>query len=140
VFFVTICSFDHLELFGNVVDGRVIRSAIGDLIDKQWLALEQTFSTVKLDKYVIMPNHLHGLVILQPDGDKPITLGNIIRQFKAKSTSIARRDLFDSEAKLWQRNYNDHVLRRSDELNAIRKYIITNPSNWDTDEYLPKRK
>jgi len=139
VYFVTICSFERLELFGSVHDGIVCESAVGAIVSQQWLGISESFSTVDLDLHIIMPNHIHGIIVLQPSDEVQITLGNIIRQFKAKSTTAVRRFLSDPEVRLWQRNYYEHVVRSTDDLDRMRVYIKGNPSNWQTDEYLPRR-
>ena len=88
-----------------------------------------------------MPNHIHGILIINKRDEasaSPTYLGKIIRSFKSKCVIdylnyIETNNINDS-AKIWQRNYHDHIIRNEKSLNQIRKYITDNPANWDTDE------
>ena len=69
-YFVTICTKDQEFFFGNIVDGRIKLSAIGEIAKEYWLEIPQHFQNVKLDEFVIMPNHVHGIVIIENDKNK----------------------------------------------------------------------
>jgi REP element-mobilizing transposase RayT len=132
-YFVTICTYNReLSLQADQVKEGV-RSV--------WLGLPARFPHVVLDEFVIMPSHLHGVIILAPTAaskgaaskgaaSSAPTLGQIIRAFKSLGAIEANRTLGSSGRPFWQRNYYEHVIRDEDELNIIRRYICDNPRNW----------
>ncbi len=113
-----------------------------------WAAIPAHFPNVELDAFVLMPNHLHGIIVITPVGAqhaaplqseaghlnvKPGSLGAIVRSFKS-ATSKAVHALPDGQAtQIWQRNYYEHVIRNERELQAIRRYIELNPIRWELD-------
>ena len=132
----------------------MVLSPAGDIVQRCWLNLPRHFLCLELDAFVIMPNHLHGIIVVGaqfiapdcPNNQTDIssthlpqgainhapTLGNIVRNFKALSTRTIRRDHDAGFA--WQRNYYEHVIRNEEGLKEIREYIVNNPANWDRDE------
>jgi putative transposase len=137
VYYVTICADDHHEIFG-AIDGTAVRlSAIGVIVDEEWKRLPESFPTIRIDEHVVMPNHLHAIIVTGPSTDKPVTLGTIIRRFKSGTTTRIKRELSDPEAAPWQRGYHEHVVGSSDDLERVRRYIRANPANWLADDYGP---
>ena len=124
-YFVTICTHNRDLLLRTEPVQEAVRST--------WEAIPQRFRAVTLDEFVVMPNHVHGIIIL---GDATgaasgaPTLGAIIRAFKSISAIQSSRILNRSGLPFWQRNYYEHVIRDEDELNIIRQYICDNPRNW----------
>jgi len=127
----------------------MILNELGRIVEKFWKEIPRHFSYVNLDEFVIMPNHMHGILRIdkstvssnamikkkprnknhKPEW-KPGTIGVVINQFKRICT-IKSREIFPDFA--WQRNYYDRIIRNDDELNRIRKYIIDNPKMCDRD-------
>ncbi len=110
----------------------------------QWLARQ--FSFVELDKWVVMPNHLHGIIVILDDeirrvdsriAPKRKTLGRLIGAFKTISTKRFNEMRDAAGASFWQRNYYEHVIRNEKALNRIRQYILDNPLRWETDPENP---
>jgi REP element-mobilizing transposase RayT len=160
-YFITVCANNREELFGVIRRGTTCcaLNKIGKAVEKLWQQIPLHFSHVDLDKYVIMPNHIHGILILnkRDQHDKgaqngirvqhveplqneyqkiiPGSIGTIIRGFKAGVTRWARQnsDIYT----VWQRNYHDRIIRYRRELKQTRKYIIKNPRNWADDENNP---
>ena len=145
-YFVTICTDQRICYFGNIVDGIMISFPIIDVVREIWLDIPKKFPYVDLDAFIIMPNHIHGIVIVRKELMNQIsseekswismknsnqTLGKIIRYFKAKSARIIHDSGFPRFD--WQRNYFEHVVRSPRELNTIREYIINNPIRWTLD-------
>ena len=145
-YFVTICTDQRICYFGNIVDGIMISFPIIDVVREIWLDIPKIFRCVDLDAFIIMPNHIHGIVIIRKELMNQIssegkswismknsnhTLGKIIRYFKAKSARIIHDSGFPRFD--WQRNYFEHVVRSPRELNTIREYIINNPIRWTLD-------
>jgi putative transposase len=150
-YFVTIGTHGRECLFGEVVDNTMILNEPGQIVQKWWQVLESKFSYIETDAYVIMPNHFHGIVVVV--GADPRVCPNlgahigaplpkIIQWFKTMTTNEYIRyskDNFEpsSGAKLWQRNYYEHVIRNEKALHAIRTYIESNPAQWINDPENP---
>jgi len=153
-YFVTICTKNREIFFGDVVDSKMVLSKIGLIAGKYWREIPNHFSFVKLDEFIIMPNHVHGIIIIntqttRANNDSPLpnnnqsqpriqthgtsnTIGAIVRGFKIGVTKWCRANtqIYD----VWQRNYYEHIIRDEGELTHIRKYIKDNPKNWETDK------
>ena len=129
-------------------------TSIGEIVDRDWRDLPVRFPMVSLDEYVIMPNHFHGIVIINAlnesktnDAGQGVaaratpTLGTIIGTFKSKSINNAIAHIeetrLDMIGKIWQRNYYEKVIRNERDLNDIREYIRNNPYKWEVDEENP---
>jgi len=123
------------------------------MITKWWLELTFKFPTVSLDAYVVMPNHIHGIIGigLTRDGDSKqgahpgAPLPTMIQWFKTLTTNeyiraVKRGDFQPFDRRVWQRNYYEHIIRNETEFDAIRKYIANNPLNWGDDELNPEVK
>ncbi len=138
-YFVTLCVQDRRCLFGAIARDAVQLSATGQAVVESWVWLGQQYPYVILDEWVVMPNHLHGLLFITeelPDGTMaPMrkTLGRLMGAFKTVSTKRVNALRETSEARLWQRDFYDRVVRNEHELNAIRDYIASNPANWRSD-------
>ena len=111
-----------------------------------WNALPARFPFCAVDAFVVMPNHVHGIVVLN-QGQKGAAssaptdarsgLGKIIRAFKSLSAIEVNRALRRRGAPVWQRNYFEHVVRAGEDLDEIRRYINDNPARWDFDRENP---
>jgi len=167
-YFVTICTLDRQCVFGDVTDGVVRRTAVGDVVDACWRAIPDHFPEVTLDAWVTMPNHLHAIIAIgevlsftvgaghgrperghgrPQDGDggpdretaRNRPLGTIIRLFKSAAMKRINEIRMTPGASLWQRGYHDRVMRDAADLARYRKYITDNPAQWSTDEENPVR-
>ena len=145
-YFVTVCTRERECLLGEVADGEIRLNEHGMAVREEWLRTAQLKETVELDAFTIMPNHMHGIVIITYGrGVLPYaptrtfrspshTTGAIVRGFKSASTkhiNVIRRT---PGTPVWQRNYYEHVVRDDEELKVIRQYVLSNPANWATDE------
>lgn len=111
---------------------------IKNIVDDCWQAIPKHFPNVKLDEYIIMPNHIHGIIIICKDGVYPAPkLGTIIGLFKSASSKITNRIIDIPDKTLWQSRFYDHIIRKDEDMNEIRKYIQDNPINWAIDENNP---
>ena len=127
-------------------DNNIKLSTLGQIIDKQWNNIPNLYDDIELDEYVIMPNHIHGILIInkrtinERTGASPVptvSISNIIGSFKSK-TSIEylrwiKKNALNISGQIWQRSFYDHVIRNDKSLNNIREYIINNPLQWDDD-------
>lgn len=147
-YFVTVCVNKFQRLFGEIVDEKVVLSEEGKIVKKCWLEIPDHFDNVFLDEFVIMPNHVHGIVIIKQNfvtnvGDadlRPLQdrskmlLSKVIHGYKSSVTRIIRKQLNNCEFQ-WQRSFYDHVIRNEKGLEKIREYIQSNPLNWEMDDY-----
>ena len=148
-YYRTLCVLGNKCLFGKFADGRIQLYQYGRIVDNCWKWLAQQYSYVHLDEYVVMPNHLHGIIIIRRNcGDGSRTaptenmpkykpLSRLVGVFKTVSTKQVNIIRKIPGRKLWQRNYYEHIIRNEEELNHIRRYITENPVNWRTDEETP---
>ena len=154
-YFVTICTRDGECVLGDVVDGKMKLSRIGQLVQITWNCLLKRFHNLELGEFTVMPNHIHGIIIIvgaglalpnqgaassAPTKDISIRLGDVVRAFKSISAINVNRFLTRSGVPLWQRNYYEHIIRNEESLNYVREYIETNPLRWELDGENPHRK
>lgn len=147
-YYVTMVTKHRERVFGDVVDGEMILNDVGRAAHACWSALPVHFPTAKLDEFVIMPNHMHGIIWIRSFGrgtacraptperfGKPVSgsIPTMVRSFKSATTSRINAIRSTPGIPVWQRNYHEHVIRSEPELNRIRQYVIDNPRNWPTD-------
>jgi REP element-mobilizing transposase RayT len=143
--------------------GKMRLNELGRMVQTVWDGLPERFPTVQLDAFVVMPNHVHGILVLvgagpvlslveglalpvggaassAPTRFASTTLGNVLRAFKSISAISVNRLLSRSGQPLWQRTYYEHVIRDEESLNRLREYIATNPLRWELDRENPGRK
>ena len=145
-YFVTICTKDRLSFFGKIEDCKMILNECGEIVRKCWLEIPGHFPNVKTDEFVVMPNHFHGIIIINDfvgnrhacslqnthENRQHQKLPVIIGSFKSAVTKLIHRK-YDKNFQ-WQKSYYDHIIRDESSLNNIREYIRQNPLNWDTDK------
>lgn len=149
-YFITICTHNRECLFGNVESDTVLLNDVGRVVQGVWGVLPVNFPGVVLDAFVIMPNHIHGVIVLNDAGAQFIapdnnqgainrtpTLGEIIRAFKARCTHGINQLRSTQEMPVWQRNFYEHVIRGESSLREIREYIANNPAQWAFDRENP---
>ena len=155
-YFVTICTQNRACLFGEVVDGKMRLNEAGRMVLVEWNALSERFPVVELDAFVVMPTHIHGIIVITNDivgaGLVPAperattrvapTIGDVVGAFKSRTTVLYTRGVKQSgwatfPGRLWQRNYYEHIIRNEESLNRIRQYILNNPSRWAMDRENP---
>ena len=142
-FFVTICTRDRARILGSVMQGMVALSPVGCLVREEWLRTPVIRLGVTLGEWVIMPDHVHGIVHLPhadwagalPE-DRPgylkRSLSSLIGGFKSACTRRYIRLSHGTPGSMWQRNYYERVIRDQEELDLIAAYIISNPIRWAT--------
>jgi REP element-mobilizing transposase RayT len=162
LYFITICTQNREHYFGEIQNGKMILSEIGILANKYWNEIPEHFPFVILDAFVVMPNHVHGIIIIdKPDNDGPNVetqnfaslpsqpskistnkfgpqsknLASIIRGFKIGVTKNARLIHADFA---WQSRFYDHIIRNNESYDKIRNYIANNPLKWEEDKFFQK--
>lgn len=141
-YFVTICSKDRESLLSEIVgDGlcavpQTILTHIGTEIEKSIKYINNNIGGVNIDKYVIMPNHVHMIIELNPTGgDGAPPLPDIIRRFKTYTTKAYAEIQGTGNITLWQRSFYEHVIRNEQDYLEIWEYIENNPLRWEADKY-----
>ncbi|PYY15266.1 MAG: hypothetical protein DMG61_07450 [Acidobacteria bacterium] len=129
-YFVTICTKDKLCVFGDVYGFNVNLTRSGEIAHTCWQQIPQHHRGVQLDQFIVMPNHVHGIVILEGRMDGP-SLGQVVRSYKSGVLNQCRRA--DLEQWRWQTRFYDEILKDADAVGSVRTYIRENPINWDTD-------
>ncbi|MFH0790129.1 MAG: transposase [Candidatus Omnitrophota bacterium] len=149
-YFITMCSNNRKNIFGEIsvgADGcrpdnttQRILNEFGLIVNEELENTENIRHEIKLDKYVIMPNHLHCIIIIQRDltGGQPSaptgqTLSSFVSGFKSVVTKRINILRDTPKKPVWQRSFYDHVIRNERSLSAIREYISNNPINWEQD-------
>ena len=140
-YFVTICTYQRECLLGEIMNRTMRLKEYGRIVQTQWQQLPEHYSGIQLDEFVVMPNHIHGIIEIV--GAQSIvsikTVGEIIRGFKARCTYAINQLRNNPGSPVWQRNYYERVIRDDCELDAIRQYIVENPVKWEEDENNPTR-
>ena len=134
-YFITICTAEKSKILGdisvgaNCVSPKTVYSEIGKLVDENISVLNDIYETVRVDKYVIMPNHIHLIVAIQNGRTQfAPTVSRIIKQFKGKITKQVGFCI-------WQKSFYDHVIRDEKDYLRIWEYIENNPDKWAEDKY-----
>ena len=161
-YFITICTQDREKYFGTIKDHNMILNDAGKMILKIWDQIPIFYEGIEVDIFQIMPNHIHGIIIInhtsntvqteqnvyQPTYDinstpkkinPPLSLSDIIQRYKTMTTKqytdgVKQKGWQSYNKKLWQRSFYDHIIRDNKALNNIRKYIIENPLKWNSDK------
>ena len=149
-YYVTIDVQNRAYLFGEIVNYEMVLNEAGKMVHLHWALLPERFQNIELDVYRVMPNHFHGIIVInEPVGASLVdaldirpTLGDIIDAFKSITTNeyikgVDNKSWPQFYKLFWQRNYYEHVVRDEKDLNRIRDYIQSNPANWDKDEGNP---
>ena len=121
LYFVTICCWQKECILGEVTGDEVSLSDAGQIVEKCWLELPSRFASVDAGIYVVMPNHMHGVLRIANDGEDCPALGSIIRAYKSLSAIAINRVLGRSERPVWQRNYYEHIIQDEKSLESIHR-------------------
>lgn len=157
LYFITICCHKRVRHFGNVVNGEMMLNEFGMVAHNEWMQTPAIRNNVELLEFVIMPNHIHGIIRLLGRGecDSPgngnelcssnlgecnlplrgtsQTIGAIVRGYKSSVTK--QLNSMDIGCTVWQRNYYEHIIRNEQSYQQIAHYIINNPMNWKDDKF-----
>ena len=163
-YYVTIVTWQREFLFGDIVNQEMMLSPYGEIVQKWWEEIPVHFSNVETGAFVIMPNHVHGVIYILDErrgtvsvphdnvtqyalgGETPPlrafdgipTLGQIVAYFKYQSTKEMNKvENTGTVTKFWQRNYYEHIIRNEKDLQNKTDYIEANPLMWDEDDENP---
>ncbi|HAZ38228.1 MAG TPA: transposase [Clostridiaceae bacterium] len=146
-YFITICTHNRQHLFGSIICDEMVLNKYGKIVQQDLSKIPERFYNVELDKYIIMPNHIHFIIVIGPNpytplnSDRPATersrpfptIPKILGLFKSGTTRKAHE--LNSKIIIWQKSYYDHIIRNEQEYQEIWKYIDTNPLLWHDDCY-----
>lgn len=165
LYFITICCQDRVHLFGEIMNGNMILNECGGIADKYWMEIPEHFPNVELHEYIIMPNHVHGIIEIKFKSNVPSVIPSVatVASVGANNHSPLRtlqRSLPRSPSKtigsivrgfkigvtkwirqntnvydVWQRNYYDNIIRDEQSYQRISDYIRNNPKNWKEDKF-----
>jgi len=160
-YFVTVVTQNRKCLFGESTDDELLLNDAGRMVQTVWNELPNHYLGVECDAFLVMPNHIHGVISLvgagpcarpagkgQPQGVAPtvdhavLSLPDVVHRFKSLTTKryidgVKQLRWKRFTGRLWQRNYFEHVIRNEDSLNRIRQYILDNPARWEFDRENP---
>jgi len=153
MYFVTICVDDQSFLFGRIAGEAMVLSAVGQIILRTWEELPSHYTGVEVDRFVVMPNHVHGIIVLTTgyrgpgvvpfregprhvEGQKVLSLGDVVMRFKSLAYTAYRKNTGISRS-FWQKNYYEHIIRDGQSLGRVRYYIMNNPRRWRMDPENP---
>ena len=146
-YFLTVCTHRREPLFGKIVRGRMQRNPFGQIVWDEWFRSAEIRSEIELDAFVVMPDHIHGIVLIHPNdpsppddvsesgserpkGPPPKSIGAFMAGFKSAATLAINQLRQSPGAPVWQRNYHDRIVRDLAHINRIRFYIANNPRKW----------
>ena len=158
LYFITICVQDRRCLFGGIENEQMILNDFGTISYLQWGKLPERFSNMELDVFQIMPNHMHGIIILTDPvgatlavaqntagtGASPAPtrkwVGDIVGAYKSLVAKdcleiFKQKNPDEMMGKLWQRNYHEHIIRNEQSYQRVSEYIMNNPAKWKDDKF-----
>ncbi len=156
IYFITICTQNREHYFGEIIKGKMQLSNIGVLADVLWHEIKHHARNIELGAFVVMPNHIHGILIL--NGNTPVetlhatslqnangkneqmsmispkqnSISTIIRSYKSAVVKHAHRLGCDFA---WQSRFYDNIIRNQQSYNNVSNYIVNNPVNWQSDNF-----
>lgn len=155
MYFVTICAAERQCSFGEIRGNDTFLSPIGQIVRTCWIEIPKHFPNIRTETYVVMPNHVHGILIIpssqpeaRPQGKAivrtesfgkptPKSIPTAVRSFKSASSRRVRESGLVAGGSIWQRGYYEHVLRNTREYVEATNYILLNPARWADDEDNP---
>jgi REP-associated tyrosine transposase len=152
MYFITICTAGRAVLFGDVMGGTMRLNDAGRTVRHVWRELPGHYFGLETDACVVMPNHVHGVIVLTDSvgagSPRPsagaetaplrATLGQVVARFKYESTKLLNAMRGRPGERLWQRGYYEHIIRHGESLHDIRRYIVENPARWESDPENPQ--
>ena len=154
-YYVTICTKKRRCIFGTIKNYKMHLSPVGKIAKRHWEKIANNFSNIKIESFAIMPNHLHGILLIDNPFDihpfkKPISSDppHIVRRKMLLSKAIGRFKMQSSKeinnlkntqgTPVWQARFYDHIIRKRESLHKISQYILNNPIKWEIDRNNPK--
>ncbi len=143
-YFITICTHNRKNLLSNIIVGEGLPlpqlTIQGEIANKYILLVSKKYPSVKIDKYIIMPNHIHIIMCIDNNGrgNPSPTISNVIGWLKYNITKQINRKYNTIGTNVFQRSFHDHIIRDEDDYLKIWNYIDTNPQKWSADCFYSK--
>ncbi|MCI0711650.1 MAG: transposase [Chloroflexi bacterium] len=131
-YFITICTHHRQYLFGAIQHGEIALLFAGEIAAVCWNVIPDHYPDIELDAFVVMPNHVHGIIVFAGQSDFKTILGRVINGYKGAVTARIRQH--QPDLIIWQSRYYDHIIRSEDSLNRLRAYVEENPARWEEDK------
>ena len=139
-YFVTICTNKKMHLFGEIKNAEMILNNLGIIVNNEILKIKSYYSNIQIDKYTIMPNHIHMIIVISdaeginPFPTKKYDISNVVGKFKAGiSRSVGNAFMHSVKIPIWQSSFHDHIIRGEEDYKKIWEYIDTNIIKWEDD-------
>jgi REP element-mobilizing transposase RayT len=140
-YFITICTRGRKNFFGDIKEGTMALNRCGEIVNRCWRDLARHYPNCSLNSFVVMPNHVHGIIVIDNgdvvgNGLKPFPthgLSEIIRGFKTFSSRKINEEIKIDNKFQWQKLFYDHIMRDDKSLENLRQYIMYNPLKWELD-------
>lgn len=126
-YFITLCTHEHRCIFGN--PGEL--NPLGKIVQRDLLSIPKYYPGVKIDKFVVMPNHVHAIIVLENGFINP-SISKIVALYKTGVTKQLRK--IRPDIQVWQRSFYDHIIRNKKSYEDIWTYIDNNPLKWEMDK------
>ena len=158
MYFLTLCTAGKTPLFGRILRGEMVENECGQIVRSYWEELPSRVEHIRADVFVVMPNHVHGVIaifdnsVIKPSvgaihelplqstmARRQMLLPKIVGRFKMNSSKRINKLRNTPGSPVWQRNYYEHVIRNENALTRIQEYIQTNPLRWELDRENPTR-
>ena len=156
-YFITICTKNRECILGEIENQEMILNENGKIVETCWFDLPNHYNNLRLDEFIVMPNHIHGIMVIDKDiipvpespvetGFKPVStdrtnntqkrhgLFEFVRALKTFSSRRINKLRHSPGTPVWQSRFYDRIIRNENELNRIREYVINNPQNWSKDD------
>ena len=130
-YFVTVCTQERCEILADICRGGALLLPVGEIVDMEIRRLSRRYD-VSVDKYVIMPNHVHMILVLQGK-ELAYSLSDILCALKSRTTKLANQSDGQPGRRIWQRSFHDHIIRDEKDYLKIWQYIDENPMKWEQD-------
>lgn len=142
-YFITICTHNKANIFGEIINDTLHLTEFGLIVEKHIQKMNTLYDEIVIDKYVIMPNHIHLIITnykqndIVPTNDRTkSTLSKMIQVFKSSVTKeLGTHTMRSLQVPVWQKSFYDHIIRNEKEYQEIWEYIDTNPLKWRLDCY-----
>ena len=134
-YFITVCIKGRKCILGEIRGAEMESDSLGKIAEETWAGLPHHYSGLSLDDFIVMPNHVHGLLWLNESASG---LSEVIRGFKTFSAKRINQARGTPGRPVWQRGFYDHVVRSEHALDKVRAYILDNPAQWHLDRENPE--
>ena len=124
MYFITICTRNRIKLFGEIETKEIKLTKVGKIVEKSIINLEKIYNNITIDEYIVMPNHIHIIIIINEKNN--LTISRIINQYKGRITKTIGYPI-------WQKLFYEHIIRNESEYYKIKQYIQNNIVNWKND-------